>query len=52
VQEVQRQMKLQADYKGWYYRETSAQYVRMARGNKEASLAVRGDNFRGDIRAD
>jgi len=45
-------MKLKADYKGWYYRETSAEYVRIARGNKEVSLAGRGDNFRGDVRSE
>ena len=45
-------MKLQADYKGWYYRESPAEYIRMARGNKEDNLDVNGTNFRGDVRAD
>jgi hypothetical protein len=43
-------MKLQADYKGWFYRETSAEYIRMARASKEQNLAGRGTNLRGDIR--
>jgi len=50
LQEVQRQMKLQADYKGWYYRETAAEYVRMARTNSDNSTSGRGNNFRGDYK--
>ncbi len=52
LQEVQRQMKLEADYKGWYFRESPAEYIRMARGNKEYNLAQQGNNLRGDIRAE
>jgi hypothetical protein len=43
-------MKLQADYKGWYFRESPAEYIRMARGSKETNIEQNGTNLRGDVR--
>jgi len=40
--EIKRQMKLNQDYKGWYTRPVSAEYLRMSMNTQKDDIAARG----------
>merc|ERR1712181_182350 len=45
--EVQRQMQIHGDYKGWYHREDIARYVRIQREGDRINTEQRGNHFVG-----